>query len=51
MNDQLLIFLFIVGIAFIVFGIFILFLPEIIEGKDSLNKTPEKKRKLPSLGG
>jgi hypothetical protein len=32
MNNSLLIFIFLIGVSFIAFGILILFLPEVIEG-------------------
>ena len=45
MNDQLLIFLLIVGIAFIVFGVLILFLPEVIEDRENWKQAKEDKQK------
>ncbi len=50
MNNQLLIFLFIIGIAFIVFGVLILFLPEVIEGKEAWKKEQPSKEKKKFVG-
>jgi hypothetical protein len=37
MNQALLIFILIIGVSFIVFGILILFLPEVIEGHKAIS--------------
>jgi len=44
MNNLLLIMLLVIGIAFVVFGILILFLPEVLENKHGLTAKKEAKR-------
>jgi len=46
MNNLLLIMLLVIGIAFIVFGILILFLPEVLENKQKLPIEKESKKRL-----